>query len=120
MIVEKRVYTLKAGKTGEYLALYQAEGLLVQTRHLGMLLGYYSADVGSLNQIIHMWGYQDMNERAARRAALYADPDWQRVVSRLFAMIERMENSILTPAPFALPQKSKLLLEAGDAARMAT
>lgn len=108
MIVEKRVYTLKPGKTGEYLELYRAEGLLVQTKHLGMLIGYYSADVGALNQIIHMWGYTDMNERAARRAALYADPQWQRVVPRLFALIERMENSILTPAPFALPQSCKL------------
>jgi hypothetical protein len=111
MIVEKRVYTLKPGKTGDYLALYRAEGLLVQTKHLGMLIGYYSVDVGTLNQIIHMWGYADMNERAARRAALYADPDWQRVVPKLFAMIERMENSILTPAPFAQPQSSKLLIE---------
>ena len=111
MLVEQRVYTLKPGKTGEYLSLYRAEGLLVQTKHLGTPIGYYSAEVGTLNQIIHMWGYADLNERAARRAALYADPDWQHLVPRLFAMIERMENSILTPAPFAVPQSSKLLPE---------
>jgi hypothetical protein len=109
MIVEKRVYTLKPGKAGEYLALYRAEGLLVQTKHLGMLIGYYSADVGALNQITHMWGYPDMNDRAIRRAALYADSDWQRLLPKLLAMIERMENSILTPASFAVPQSCKLL-----------
>lgn len=111
MIVEQRVYTLKPGKTGEYLALYQAEGLATQSKHLGMLIGYYSVDVGTLNQIIHMWGYADMNEREARRAALYGDPVWRRVVPKLFAMIERMENSILVPASFTVPQSSKLLIE---------
>lgn len=104
MIVEQRIYTLKPGKVAEYLALYRAEGLDVQVGHLGRLVGYYSVEVGALNQLIHMWAYEDANDRATRRAALYADPEWQRVVQKLLVMIDRMENVILNPTTFAKPQ----------------
>jgi hypothetical protein len=101
MIVEQRIYTIKPGLVPQYLELYEAEGLAVQSRILGNLIGYYSAEVGELSQIIHMWGYKDMNDRTVRRAELYGDPEWQAVVTRLFEMIDRMENRILIPTKFS-------------------
>lgn len=109
MIVEQRTYTLKPGKVGEYLALYREEGLEVQLAHLGQLVGYYSVEVGALNQIIHMWAYDDANDRARRRKALYADPRWLNVVEKLVALIERMENVILKPTGFARPQSCEIV-----------
>jgi hypothetical protein len=109
MIVEKRTYTLKIGKVNDYLALYRAEGLEPQTRHLGQPFGYYAAETGTLNQIIHMWAYVDANDRAVRRAALYADPQWRGVVPRLLDMIERMETVLLNPVFFAEPQACKIV-----------
>ena len=103
MIVEQRIYTIKAGRVPEYLALYQTEGFEVQSRHLGNPVGYYSSDIGELNQIIHMWQYDDLDDRQRRRTALLADPAWNSVVVKLYAMIERMENKILVPAPFFRP-----------------
>lgn len=100
MIIEQRIYTVKAGQTGAYLKLYQAEGLAIQTRHLGNLVGYYSSEIGELNQIIHMWAYADMGDREMRREQLFADADWMALVPRLYDMIVKMENRILTPAPF--------------------
>lgn len=108
MIVEMRTYTLKIGKVNEYLALYRAEGLEAQSRHLGQPYGYYSTETGELNQLIHMWAYEDMSDRTTRRAALYDDPQWRAVVPRLFELIERMESTILNPAFFAEPQQCKL------------
>lgn len=103
MLVEQRIYTISPGKVPEYLALYEAEGLEVQSRHLGPPLGYYSSDIGELNQIIHMWGYKDLVDRQNRRAALFADPAWLAVVTKLYALIDQMENKILSPAPFFQP-----------------
>ena len=77
MIVEQRTYTAIPGKWRDYLALYQAEGLQIQQRILGRMVGYYTTETGPLNQIIHMWAYTDLNERAERRAQLAADPQWQ-------------------------------------------
>jgi hypothetical protein len=100
MIVEQRTYTLKAGLVPTYLKLYEAEGLKVQSGHLGHLVGYYSTEVGELNQIVHMWAYTDLADRERRRQSLFADPDWQALVPRLYEMIAKMENKLLAPAPF--------------------
>lgn len=109
MIIEKRTYTLKIGKVNDYLALYRAEGLEPQTRHLGQPFGYYFSETGELNQIVHMWAYADANDRTARRAALYADTEWRQVVPKLFELIERMESVILNPAFFVEPQPCTIL-----------
>lgn len=56
-----------------------------------------------------MWAYTDANDRAARRATLYADTEWGQVVPKLFDMIERMESVIINPAFFAEPQPCKVV-----------
>lgn len=75
MIVEKRTYTFHPGKVQEFLELYEREGLEVHTRYLP-LAGYYTSDIGMLNQVITLWQYASMAEREEKRAALYADPAW--------------------------------------------
>jgi hypothetical protein len=101
VIVEQRTYTLKAGAVNAYLAIYEQELIGVQTKHLPRMLGYFSTDVGPLNQIVHMWAYTDLNERTRCRAALASDPAWQEGSKKLYALIETMENKILVPAPFS-------------------
>ena len=39
MLVEQRTYTAHPGKWRDYLALYEAEGLEVQQRILGRMVG---------------------------------------------------------------------------------
>lgn len=104
MLVEQRTYTTHPGKAQEYFAIYEAEGLAIQQRILGRMVGYYTTEIGELNQIIHMWAYTDLNERAERRAALMKDPDWQRYISRAGSLVLRQESKILLPAPFFKPQ----------------
>ncbi len=101
MIVEERIYTLHPGKVPEYLRLYESEGLAIQTRILGRLIGYFTTEVGPLNQIIHMWGYDSLEERTRRRAELMADAGWKAFVVKLQPLILTMENKLLTPAPFS-------------------
>ena len=101
MIVEQRIYTFRPGTLAQFLALYEAEGWQVHIRHLGRPLGYYTSEIGPLNQAVSLWGYVDWNDRVTRRAALYADPAWLASVAKISPLIERMENRILTPVPFA-------------------
>jgi hypothetical protein len=100
-VVELRTYTLYSGKTAEYLRLYEQEGLRIQQPILGGLVGYFSTDIGTLNQVIHMWKYEDLADRAKRRALLAADPDWQAFVPKIQALILNQENKILIPAAFS-------------------
>ncbi len=62
MIIEKRTYTFHPGKVQEFLALYEAEGLALHTKYLKMI-GYFVSEIGTLNQVITMWGYDSMAQR---------------------------------------------------------
>jgi hypothetical protein len=102
MIVEERCYTLRMPYgPQDYLTLYEAEGLEVQRATLGQLLGYFHTEVGGLNTMVHLWGYDSFDERMQRRAALAADPVWQRCLTRIRPMIESMSNRLLVPASFS-------------------
>jgi hypothetical protein len=101
MIVEMRTYTLRPGEVGNYLRLYEAEGLATQTRILGRLLGYYSSETGDVNQVVHLWAYEDFAERQKRRAALFADPVWLAYIPKVVSMIVTQESKILNPARFS-------------------
>ena len=101
MIVEERIYTLYPGKAAEYLKLYQEEGLAVQTRILGRMIGYFTTEIGPLNQVIHMWGYDSFEERTRRRAELSKDETWLGYVAKIRPLIMTQENKILVPAPFS-------------------
>jgi hypothetical protein len=100
VIIEKRTYTLHPGKTQEFLALYEAEGLALHTKHLNML-GYFISDIGPLNQVITMWGYKDMAEREELRARLYAEPEWIAFGPKTTGFIQKMESMIMKPTGFS-------------------
>ncbi len=101
MIVEERSYTLQPGTTAEYLSRYERHGLPVQRPILGNLVGYFSSEIGILNQVVHLWAYEDLGDRARRRAELQANPDWQAYIVTVRPFIVRQENRILIPAPFS-------------------
>jgi hypothetical protein len=103
MIVEERIYTLHPGQVPEYLRLYEAEGLEIQRAILGRMVGYFSTEVGPLNQIVHLWAYRDLAERTERRARLGADPGWQAYVTKIRQLIVHQENKLLIAAAFSPP-----------------
>ena len=68
---------------------------------LGNLVGYYSSEIGDLNLIVHLWGYESFEERTRRRAELIANEGWKAYVEKVRPWIVRQENRILVPAPFS-------------------
>ena len=95
MIFEWRTYRFAPGAATAYLAVFREEGLPLVTRHLP-LLGYWLTECGRLNVLHHLWVYADLDDRAARRAALAADTDWSAGFGpRAFPMIERQESLLL-------------------------
>ena len=101
MIYEMRTYGMKVGSVPVYLELVEEEGIQIQKGHLGDLVGYFSTEIGPLNEIVHIWAFADLADRAARRAKLAADPRWQRFMPKIQALIHTMENKILLAAPFS-------------------
>jgi hypothetical protein len=101
MIIELRTYTLHPGKSSDFLRIYVAEGLEVQTRVLGNLLGYFTTEAGILNQFVHLWGYDSFDDRLRRRASLLSDPSWQHYLELVMPLIQRQESTILRPTAFS-------------------
>ena len=101
MIVDHRTYTVHPGKLPAYLELYKNEGLPLQRRYLGTCVGWYvSMDIGALNQVVHLWAYKDLADRAERRAALMKDQDWLTFLEKAMPFLQSMENKILSPTDF--------------------
>jgi hypothetical protein len=101
MIIEERIYTVKPGTVSQYYDDYNPRGLEIQKRILGNLIGYFHTEIGPLNQIVHLWGYDSLAEREKRRAALAIDSEWIAYLRQSPDIIVDMESRILVPAPFS-------------------
>ncbi len=93
--VEMRRYRLKAGGPDRWVETYFDKGYEAQRKHLGEPVGYYTTEFGGINEVIHMWRYDSLEERARKRKALYADPAWREFVTEAVGLIETQENTIL-------------------------
>lgn len=102
MIIEERIYTLNASADlGEFLAIYETEGLPVQKPILGGFLGYFTSMFGTLNQVVHWWAYADLNDRSERRDRLHKEPQWLAILPKLRPMLKEMESRVLAPVHFS-------------------
>jgi hypothetical protein len=103
MLLDHRTYFCRPGTLKKHLALYEQQGWPVQTRHLGMPFAYLTTETGDVNSFVHIWMYEDAADRARRRAAMQADPDWiaYQEKSGEAGYLIRQENKLMIPAPFA-------------------
>lgn len=101
MIVEQRTYKVHIGKVPEFFRIYEERVMEVQLPILGNMIGYFTTDIGPLNEIVHLWGFADHRDRTKRRDRLAANMEWQQAVALLHPLIVSMENKIMLPAPFS-------------------
>jgi hypothetical protein len=101
MLVEQRTYTFHVGKLPEFYRIYLPEPLALQQRILGNLIGYFTVEAGTLNQVVHLWGYDSFEDRARRRALLMAEPIWQDYIARVSPLLQLQESKILLPTTFS-------------------
>lgn len=106
MIYDHRTYTCHPGTIKKQLALYAEFGWPAQTRHLGQPVVYGATETGDVNAYVHIWVYESAADRATKRAAMMADPDWAEYMRRSAeaGYLASQYNTILTPAPFFKPE----------------
>ncbi|WP_077000529.1 NIPSNAP family protein [Variovorax sp. KK3] len=101
MIIDERTYTVHSGKVAEYLQMVQTHLMPLQGEILGGLVGYFHTEVGTLNQIVHLWAYDSMAQREQKRSALAAHPLWASKTAHVRPLITAQSNRILVAAPFS-------------------
>ena len=64
-IFELRTYTLYVGKMSEAVKHYSESGwpALKKGGFDSKLVGYFTTDVGTINQLVHLWRFEDDADR---------------------------------------------------------
>lgn len=101
MIIEQRTYTLAPGRLPAFLAAYEEYGLPVHREVYQRLVGYYTSESGVLNQVVHLWAFDDHADRAARRARLQRDPRWSDYLEKVQGMVTQQESRLLSPTSWS-------------------
>jgi hypothetical protein len=96
-LYELRWYRCHTGRAAEWLGHFKA--ILPVREKYSRNVGLWQTDVGQLNEVVHLWAYRDLNERAAVRAKVGQDPDWQAFLAKSSALLAEMRSVILNPAP---------------------
>ena len=97
MIYEVRTYTLRPGTVAEFEERY-AKRLPLREKH-SKLGAFWHTEFGPLNQVIHVYPYEDFQQRAAVREAMAKDTALQQLPGgREFIVAQEAE--IMIPASF--------------------
>src|SRR5438477_12546598 len=98
MIYELRTYTLQPGKQPEYLKLNAEVGRKIRGDKYGKFEGGWTTEFGTLNQVVHLWSYPDLNERERLRGELARNEEWTKgYLPQIRSMLMAQENKILSP-----------------------
>jgi hypothetical protein len=104
MIYEVRTYTLRPGTVAEFEERY-AKRLSLREKH-SKLGAFWHTEVGPLNQVIHVYPYDDLQHRTAVRDALAKETARAQIPSGREFVVGK-EAEIMTPAPFMHPLGSR-------------
>lgn len=99
MILEQRTYTLNPGNIAKYWKCYEELGAEIMQPVLPHLVGYFATEVGPLNRIVHLWRYEDLQERERLRGAMVDNPKWLSHLAAIRPLMSAQEAQILTPSP---------------------
>jgi len=99
MIYEVRTYTLKPGSVAKFEENFAAA--LPHREQYSKLGAFWHTEIGPLNQVIHVWPYESVEERNSIREAAGKDPNWPPKNDP--DMYVNMNSEIFNPAPFMRP-----------------
>jgi hypothetical protein len=95
-VYELRTYRAHVGRLGEWLGHFKA--IMPVREKYSKNVGVWQTEAGQLNEGVHLWAYRDLNDRAATRAQVLQDPEWQAFLGKSIACLAEMRSVILNPA----------------------
>ena len=103
MLIDHRTYTVRPGTLKKQLAMYEKFGFAVQKRYFGEPLAYLVAETGDVNTYVHLWVYEDVADRARKRAAMMGDPEWLAYLEKNAELgyLVKQESKLMSPVSFA-------------------
>jgi hypothetical protein len=102
MIYEIRTYDLKTGSISEFEKRFGEN--LPGRMSFSRLAGFWHTDIGPLNQVIHIWPYDDLNQREEVRKQANSSSTWPPNTSE-FTL--NRQSEICKPATFMTPMDDR-------------
>jgi hypothetical protein len=104
MILEYRTYILKPGTVPDFMERF-AEGLTARQR-FSPLGGIWHSDVGTLNQVVHVWPYENFEARERIGQEARKTGKWPPKTQEFILF---QDSKILQAAPFSPPLEPRKL-----------
>jgi len=95
-VYELRTYRTQPGKAPEWIRLFQ--GILPTREKYSRNVGLWMTEMGQLNEVVHLWAYRDLVQRAEVRAQVTQDPEWQKFLAAATPLLVEMRSVVLSPA----------------------
>ena len=103
MIYEIRTYQIAPGSLAEVEKRF---GDAYQYRKkYSELTAFLHTEIGPLNEIVHIWGYKDLADRARVRGEASKESNWP---PKIQEFIRQMRSEIIVPFPFIPEPHGKL------------
>ncbi|WP_085679658.1 MULTISPECIES: NIPSNAP family protein [unclassified Pseudomonas] len=96
-IVDHRIYTIRPRCMAAFLEAFEQLAMPILRRHLGAPLGFYVSSIGPLNQVVHLWAYDSLEDFERRSAARDADPDFAAYLQATRDLVVAQETRIIKP-----------------------
>ncbi len=81
----------------KFLEVFDQLAMPVLKKHLGEPLGFYVSSVGILNQVVHLWGYDSLDDYEKRSHARDTDPEFQIYLKASEGLVVSQVNQIVKP-----------------------
>ena len=94
-LVDHRIYTIKPRRMAEFLEVFDRLAMPVLLKTLGTPLGFYTSLVGPLNQVVHLWGYDDLADYERRCHARDTHPDFPAYLSASEHLVVSQETRLI-------------------------
>ena len=102
MIYDMRTYDLKPGSLQAYMSAVREVALPVRQRYGIKLAGWYYADIGTLNRVVHIWAFRDWQHLEEGKRQFRSDPQWiNDYVPRVLPLIVQQQSQLCLAADFS-------------------
>tara|TARA_B100000242_G_C42874070_1_gene405581 strand:+ start:87 stop:401 length:315 start_codon:yes stop_codon:yes gene_type:complete len=101
MIVEMRTYKIRPGELQNFIKIYDEEIREIHTKILGNQIGFFYTEIGDINEVVHLYGYESYEDRQARRITLSKQPEFISYLNKVKNIIIKMQNKLMIPTDFS-------------------
>ncbi len=94
-LVDHRIYTIRLRKMGEFIEVFDRLAMPILLETLGTPVGFWTSQVGPLNQFVHCWAYGSLADYERRCEARDRHPGFPAYLAASEHLITAQETRLI-------------------------